>query len=877
MAKFRPNETMSSFRILVISLLAFSSSFAKPLPPNGFVETEQPFLRSALIVSEKPMNRVRRGVLLPLGNNLWTCFDPDLLRYAATWRVPAGQAPLSMDSMAGISYPRGTAKANTVPELMGELLTSTPELPGVGVRSLPAEDIREGELLGNGGKVGPLPAGAGRYLGLVLCGDRVALDYRVGSRFVREMSHSLEPDLIERTILVLPGADPIAIGIDAAKGKTSMDGKKASIVLSAGAMPHMEIESTSSFLFKSNQQRGTALLIPGGTEECLIRILRSTKMITDTEPLGSIPEFLPAAPAFPGTVKVTSPASKKTKSLIVTRPLSLPQENPWKRTIRPTDIAFLPAGDALITTLDGDVWRVTNIGEETATWSRAAFGLFEPMSISIGHKHGIFVLGRDQITRLEDIDGDGFFDVYACASDAFLQTLHTRDYATSLEVCDDSSFIISRSGLIDSGKSKYGETTTDRGSVLRISPNGLVVTKLADGLRLPFIGMAPGGAIFASDQQGHHIPSTPIHRIGGGTPPLGRGKGTAPFLGYEPANFRKAKEPAPPLLWFPYQVNRSGSSFATLSNKAFPSLGDSFAHLSWSGRIFPVVTPDKGLPFAWKLPFDFNFPILNAATNPKNGKLYATGIGISGYKPHTSKESGLTEIREGQPFATPVSLEIFNKHIFIGFKDPLPASLSLIAPRPELDLWNIKRTAKYGSGHYRWDGKPGEHSVKTGKLTVSKNRLRVSIEIPPIFRSDIMRLRLHLHDTSTGTEPYEIEIYARPDKRPVATKSDLTAVVKREKTATVAIVPGNGENGALLFKNYGCIGCHSLEGAKLTGPPLNGIATRHKGDLDAFLKTSILNPAAVITEGYEPSMPSFEGVIPEQDIVHIVAYLKLLK
>lgn len=846
-----------------------------PLLPNGFVESEQPFLRSALIVSEKPMNRVRRGVILPLGNDLWTCFDPDLLRYAATWKAPAGAAPLTMESMAAISYPNAKGKAEAVPILSGEILTASPELPGAGVRSLPEKDIRAGELIG-GGKVGPLPAEAGRFLGLALSGKRVVIDYRVGQRLVREMVRAIETGVIERMIVVLPGSDGISLGVDEAKAvKVTRFQKKVVLELADGAMPHLVIEETSDFILSADQERGIQLLIPPGKEESVIRILRSAKEIAAMEPLGKLPKFLPAEPPFPGETKVASPAAESAGKPIIARSLTLPDANPWKRAIRPTDIVFLPDGDALLTTLDGDVWRVKDIGAETATWSRAASGLFEPMSIATGPKGGVFVLGRDQITRLEDTDGDGHFDIYACASDAFLQTLHTRDYATSLEVYDDGSFIMARSGLMDAGKSKYGETALDRGCVLVISPDGLRAVKLADGLRLPFIGMAPGGAIYASDQQGNFIPSTPLHLIA--KPAFDYRIPNVPFLGYEPANFRKIQEPVPPLLWFPYQINRSGASFATLSEKAFPSLGETFVHLSWSGRIFPVVAPEKGMPFSWKLPLDFDFPILSAATNPKNGLLYATGIGISGYAPQTAKILGLAEIREGAPFVAPVSLNVSPTSIVVDFRKPLPASLSLIAPHPELDLWDIQRTKKYGSGHYRWDGTPGEHSIKTGKLNVSEDRLRITIKVPPIFRSEILRLRLHLRDTSTGHDPYAIEIYARPQSLPVATKADLAEVAARERKEVIAMVPGDKEKGAEHFKNYGCAGCHSLDGTKLTGPPLNGIASRYKGDLGAFLKTSMLDPAAVIADGYEPSMPSFSGVIPIQNMEHIVAYLKSLK
>lgn len=333
----------------------------------------------------------------------------------------------------------------------------------------------------------------------------------------------------------------------------------------------------------------------------------------------------------------------------------------------------------------------------------------------------------------------------------------------------------------------------------------------------------------------------------------------------------------PPCCGSPYQINRSGASFATVSEKAFPSLGDSFVHLSWSGRIFPIVTPEKGIPFAWKLPYDFDFPILGAATTPRNGKLYATGIGISGYKVQTPKEAGLGEIGESAHIAAPASLEVSGREIVVDFRDPLPPGLAVDSAAPELDLWDIKRTGKYGSGHFRWDGKPGEHSIPIDRLTLSVDRRKLSIAIAPIFRSEILRLRLHFSNALPGREGYMIEIYAKPADLGKATTADLAEIAKREKKAEVALVPGDARTGGILFTNHGCGGCHSLDGSELTGPPLNGISKRHKGDLDAFLKTSILDPAAAITEGYEPSMPSFAGVIPEQNIAHIVAFLKSLE
>lgn len=849
-----------------ILLLAVTLS----LHANGagdFVEKEQPFLHSALVVSKKPANYVRRGVLIQLGEDLWTCFDPDLLRHAAVWKNPPNQPPLTMDSMAAVSYPDKQAKADKPPVLLGTPLFTTPPLPGAGISTLPATDSRDGTLTDGKTKVGPLPAADFRWQGVSLRGDQVVLNYRVGTRHIRETNRALSPGVIERIVAISPGKEAIALHLDASSGKTTANGTTQFVTLESGEFPHLLIRGNGTFSVLPQPTRGTVMTIPASTEIASFQILRSSAAIAKPPAPKIIPETA-STPVFPEKAESNSPPATKTTAPIAVRSIRLPIPNPWNRAIRPTDIAFLSNGDALITTLDGDVWRVRGIETPTAIWTRAAFGIFEPMSIATNAKDEVFVLGRGQITRLEDTDGDGFFDTYHCASDAFHQTLHTRDYITSLELLSDGSFLIARAGLLDAKPHPFNENTSDRGSILKISPDGTTVTTLADGLRVPYIGLRSDGTVFSSDQQGHFIPSSPVHLI----------SGDVPYFGYEPSDFRKKKRPAASLLWFPYQINRSGSAFATLPARSFPSLGDRFAHLSWSGRIFITETPGEGQPFAWKLPADFDFPILAAATQPTTGKFFATGIGISGYKPTTTREIGLAEISENHPIATPVSLDVRQDRITVTFRDPLPPGLSLIITRPELDLWNIQRSKKYGSGHFRWDGEPGEHSVTIGNLDISTDRKTLTFAVPDIFRSDILRLKLHFTDTVSVMRPYDLELYARPAHLSEPSATDLAALAEKEKSTAAALVPGDPTRGSVHFKNYGCAGCHALDGTKLTGPPLNGIASRHPaGDLDDFLKTSILDPAAVITEGYEASMPAYAGVISAQDIEHIVAYLKGLE
>lgn len=89
--------------------------------------------------------------------------------------------------------------------------------------------------------------------------------------------------------------------------------------------------------------------------------------------------------------------------------------------------------------------------------------------------------------------------------------------------------------------------------------------------------------------------------------------------------------------------------------------------------------------------------------------------------------------------------------------------------------------------------------------------------------------------------------------------------------------------GRQLFIRYGCSGCH--EGSSsVRAPRLEGLAGHpvpvEDGKIvfadDKYLRDSILLPNQHVTAGYAALMPSFQGVIPEGDLIDLMAYLKLL-
>ena len=91
------------------------------------------------------------------------------------------------------------------------------------------------------------------------------------------------------------------------------------------------------------------------------------------------------------------------------------------------------------------------------------------------------------------------------------------------------------------------------------------------------------------------------------------------------------------------------------------------------------------------------------------------------------------------------------------------------------------------------------------------------------------------------------------------------------------------EEGAALFRQYGCSGCHSPRGT-VHAPLLEGLYRRpvplQDGSIvtadEAYLRDSILRPKSRIVAGYAPVMPSFAGQIGEEDLMKLIAYIKSL-
>jgi cytochrome c oxidase subunit 2 len=90
--------------------------------------------------------------------------------------------------------------------------------------------------------------------------------------------------------------------------------------------------------------------------------------------------------------------------------------------------------------------------------------------------------------------------------------------------------------------------------------------------------------------------------------------------------------------------------------------------------------------------------------------------------------------------------------------------------------------------------------------------------------------------------------------------------------------------GQKLFQDLACNTCHRPD-AQGRGPVLEGLfgktVTLQNGETitvdEAYVRESILNPAAKITAGFQPIMPTFQGLVTEEQLLELIEYVKALK
>ncbi len=880
--------------VLLAFLLFFSLSVSaqeakkKPQPaappssvPSGdwgdFIEKDFPFFSSVLDCRDVGAgfpkdNLTPRGLILNLGHNLWACFDTDLLRIACIWESEPGKPPVTAAALAPGSYHIAGQKTKDgqdfLPKPIGKVWLANGIYPGWQVGDKPSftdprepgpskEEVGRGPILQEG--LHFLSAGAHQ--------GRPALRYEMDGVKITETFRSA-PNSITRHFEIGAVSRTISMILGVASKKTSITHNNLGV----------RIEQSAGFEIMVIEPRdmGRHFSIHSSP-------LASWSFLSD-RPLNSSGWLQPTLSAE----IITTHAVLSTKpDAYVIDEIPLPVPNPWKRNVRLADIAFLnDQGDAAGVTFDGDVWLISGLKGDLkdVTWSRFASGLHEPMSI-VARKDELFVFDRTGIWKLLDTDKDGTCDRYEMFCNLFSQTAETREFPNSMKLGPDGALYISKGGQQGTTYGKHS------GTVIKVAPDGKSFEVIGHGLRQPFIGVHPKtGLVTASDQQGHYVPSTPIHIIEKNQ-----------FYGHLPTIAPKevyAEPIAEPLTWVPHPVNSSGVTQVWLTDAKMGPLNDEMIHIGYNRpELFRVMMNTRfKRPQAAIMSFerDLDFPPLNGHVNPADGQLYIVGFQVWGTT--AKKLSGLARIRyTDKPRVLLKEVTPTDKGLLLRFNAKLDEKLATDPASYSAERWNYRRTFEYGSPHLKLDGSTGQEWMTASSAYLSKDGMSVLVGIPDM-KAGVHQMRIGWGLKSADGLKAENTAYFSPWDLLTfdAIKEgfgDIQINLTPRAASVVTLAKPTPEEGLRLYQMIGCMACHSTDGSTIgkVGPSWKGLfGTKRelgKGGKsaladEAYIRESITNPSAKVVKGFEKfdtGMPIYAGILNESQIESLVLYIKSLK
>ena len=255
--------------------------------------------------------------------------------------------------------------------------------------------------------------------------------------------------------------------------------------------------------------------------------------------------------------------------------ITVPEENPYHSWMRFGGVDFFSDGRAAICSWSGGVWIVSGIDDKLdhVTWKRYAAGLFQALGLKIVNDK-VYVLGRDQITRLHDLDGDGEADFYENFNNDVMTAPSFHEFAFDLQADPQGNFYYSKAGAVNPGGRGWQRITPHNGCVFKISPDGKKFEVFATGLRAPNgMSTGPHGEITVSDNEGTWVPTCRLNYVH-----KGDFLGVSDLAHVEP----KPTNYGDPIFWLPHENidNSSGGAVWVTSDRWGP-FKDRLLHLSY--------------------------------------------------------------------------------------------------------------------------------------------------------------------------------------------------------------------------------------------------------------------------------------------------------
>jgi mono/diheme cytochrome c family protein len=729
-----------------------------------------------------------------------------------------------------------------------------------------------------------------RYLGHYVYGKRVTTHYAIGdTRFLDHVSR-MENGCYTRTIQatragvtqlpfdlsnhkdweVRSGGDVLmaikseqAIVV-AAKGFTKGKGSLLKPVLGNGAWSG----SASATAFKLYCWEGAA-----AEADAVVSAIQADGSIAPLQ------DWVKGGPlSWPELFNEKVSISKNDQPYVIDR-VGVPLENPWGSMMMFSGIDFDRNGVAYVSTLMGDVWKVSGLGEgkKDVTWKRFATGLNQPFGIRFVDGRP-YVLTRNSIVCLQDLNSDGEADYYHDYHNgfAYAPTAHTHSFG--FHVDKDKSFYF----VIGNGAFK--------------KPWNEPAQLLASGLRNAMaVGASRDGLFLVGPQEGVWTPSSAVLEIhyddyyGMGPKQTGtrEAKGTA--------------EITPAMAYLPRGIDNSTGGFEFPVSERFGPLSGKIVGLSYGfGSWYQILRNDGYADYdraqgaIVPLAGEFRAGGMRGAINPKDGMFYV--VGSDGWGNYALEDGSLERIRyTGKSYPMLEKVHGYENGIELQFSSKLSGQVASEAKNYFVQQWNYEYSPAYGSLEYsvKRPSQEGHDRIRVSNVKILPDGKSVFLEIPDLLPA----LQTHIHaDLKTEEGPLEVNTFAtlvHLDKaksgfaEPVpALKSRTASLRVRSSKTENERVAGNAANtpkgrirtGETLFKIF-CIGCHGPEGKGLPSIAPTLHSDWVTGDREILVKVLLKGLGGEIKvngelQNFEAVMPGFGPALGDDEIASILSYVR---
>ena len=398
-------------------------------------------------------------------------------------------------------------------------------------------------------------------------------------------------------------------------------------------------------------------------------------------------------------------------------------------------IDFFSDGRMVVCTWDslGPVYVVENYMTENPAdikVKRIAVGLAEPLGIKVVDDE-IYVLQKQELTKLVDTDSDGLIDEYQTISDQWKVSANFHEFAFGL-VYEAGYFYATLATAIMPGGASASPQIPDRGKVAKISKEDGSVEFIAKGLRTPNgIGIGADGEMFVADNQGDWLPSSKIVHIKEGA-----------FYGsrsVDPVESQNWKEKLP-VVWLPQdEIGNSPSEPARLN--IGPYKGQMIhGEVTHGGlkRVFLEKVNGEYQGAVFRFTQGLESGVNRIDWTPDGNSIIIGGVGSTGNWGHAGKLwFGLQRMTyNNKPVFDMLAVRAKSNGFEIEFTEPIKEGQYVSAEDFLVQQWYYKPTINYGGP------KLDLENLQVKNFYMSEDRKKVFFELPGIKENHVVYFRV---------------------------------------------------------------------------------------------------------------------------------------